>query len=169
MESRPVIQLDPSPLDTALEWASNLLLAIIWSVSVYAFFKLPTFIPIHFNALGQADSYGNKGTLFILPFLATILWFGLSQLNKYPHMFNYLTRITAENAKKQYMLATRLFRVLKLAIIVIFLLILLLIFMTTTGVTHGFGIWVLPLIIAILLIPTIVYIIISVKKEKHVV
>jgi uncharacterized membrane protein len=168
METRPKIKLTPSPLDNKLELTSKIFLIVVWALTIYTFIKLPTTIPIHFNASGQADNYGNKLTLFILPILATIIYFGLTQLNKYPHIFNYMTKITEDNAQKQYTIATRMLRFLKLAILIIFSLIILFTYLTTTGVTNGLGFWFLPLTFGLLLVPTIISISQSFKKKKNV-
>ena len=168
METRPKIKLILSTLDKNLELTSKIFLVVMWGLTFYTFLKLPTTIPIHFNASGQADNYGNKLTLFILPILATIIYFGLTQLNKYPHIFNYMTKITEDNAQKQYTIATRMLRFLKMSIIVIFSLIILFTYLTTIGVTNGLGFWFLPLTFGLLLIPTIISISQSFKKKNNV-
>ena len=168
METRPKIKLTLSPLDNKLELTSKIFLVIMWGLTIYTFLKLPTTIPIHFNASGQADNYGNKMTLLILPIISTIIYFGVTQLNKYPHIFNYMTKITEENAPKQYSIATRMLRFLKLAIVVIFSLIILFTYLTTIGVTNGLGFWFLPLTYGLLLIPTIISISQSFKKKNNV-
>lgn len=156
MESRPKIKLTLSPLDNKLELISKILLGIIWALTVYSLLKLPTTIPVHFNASGQADNFGSKLTLLILPILATVIYLGLTQLNKYPHIFNYMTKITEENAQKQYTIATRILRFLKLSIVVIFSLIILFTYLTAIAVTNGLGSWFWPFTLALLLIPVII-------------
>ncbi len=168
MEKRPVLKLTLSPLDRNLEFAGKLLLAAIWLLTLYALLKLPVTIPIHFNASGQADRYGNKLTLLFLPVLATVIYVGFTYLNRYPHIFNYLTTITAANAEKQYTIATRMLRFLKLAILVIFIIIILFIYLTVIGVTNGLGVWFLPLTFALLLVPTVIGIMQSLRKEPKV-
>src|SRR5882757_7317877 len=108
MEAKPKINLTLSSLDRSLEWISKFLLLIMLALTVYSFIKSPASVPTHFNNTGQADSYGNKATILILPVLGTIIYFGITWLNKYPHLFNYLTKITMENAQKQYSIATRM-------------------------------------------------------------
>jgi uncharacterized membrane protein len=168
METRPKINLLLSPFDNKLELTSKIFLVVMWAFTLYSFLKLPTTIPTHFSASGQADDYGNKLTLLILPILATIIYFSLTQLNKYPHIFNYMTKITDDNAQKQYTIATRMLRFLKLAILVIFSLIILFTYLTTIGVTNGLGFWFLPLAFGLLLIPTIIGVSQSFKKKNNV-
>ena len=168
METRPKIKLILSKPDKNLELLSKLFLIIIWGLTLYTFLKLPTTIPTHFNASGQPDSYGNKTTLLILPALATIIYFGLTQLNKYPHIFNYMTKINEDNAEKQYTIATRMLRFLKLAVLILFSWIILFTYLTTIGVTNGLGFWFLPLMEGLLLIPVIISIAESFKKKNNV-
>ena len=168
METRPKLKLTLSLLDNKLELTSKIFLVAMWALTLYTFLKLPTTIPTHFNASGQADDYGNKLTLLILPILATIIYFGLTQLNKYPHIFNYMTKITDDNAQKQYTIATRMLRFLKLSILLIFSLIILFTYLTSIGVTNGLGFWFLPLTFGLLLTPTIISICQSFKKKNNV-
>ena len=168
METRPKIKVILTPLDKTIEFTSNIFLVAIWGLTLYTYIKLPTTIPTHYNASGQADDFGNKMTLLFLPILATILYLGLTQLNKYPYIFNYMTKITEENAQYQYSLATRLLRFLKLAILLIFSLVILFTYLTTIGVTNGLGFWFLPFIYGLILIPTAISISQSFKKKNNV-
>ncbi len=169
IEARPKSKLSLSPLDTLLETTCKVFLVVMWVLTLYAFLKLPTTTPTHFNASGQTDGYGNKATLVILSVLATIIYFVLTQLNKFPHIFNYMTKITEDNAQRQYTIATRVYRFLKLAILVIFSSIILFTYLTTIGVSNGLGFWFLPLTEGLLLIPTIIGIIKSFKNHNKVV
>lgn len=166
MERRPETVLTLSRFDKNLEMISKIFLIVMWGLTLYTFLRLPTTIPIHFNASGQADSYGNKTTHLILPALATIIYFGLTQLNKYPHIFNYMPKINENNAEKQYTIATRLLRFLKLSIVLIFSWIILFTYLTTIGVANGLGLWFLPLTEGLLLIPIVISISKSLKKKN---
>ena len=44
---------------------------------IFAFQQLPETIPIHFNAQGEADNWGSKNTIFIMPGIAIVLFVGL--------------------------------------------------------------------------------------------
>lgn len=168
MDTRPKIKLTLSPLDNAFELTGKIFLVVMWGLTVYTFFKLPTTIPIHFNASGRADGYGNKITLLFLPVLATLLYVGLTQLNKYPHIFNYMVDITEENAPRQYAIATRILRFIKVAILLIFSLVILFVYLTIIGVTNGLGSWFLPFTLALFLVPVIITISQSLKKKNNV-
>lgn len=152
MNSRPKIKLHLSPLDKGLELASKILLFLMWLLAVYTFIKMPDRIPTHFDALGQPDHFGNKWTSLIMPILATFIFLGITKLNNYPHLFNYMRKITEENAAEQYTLGTRILRFSKLAVLLIFIFIILYTYLTTLGFT-GIGILFIPLTFGLLLIP----------------
>jgi uncharacterized membrane protein len=167
MEIRPEIRPDLSPFDKNLELIGKLFLVLMWGLTVYTYLKLPDTIPTHFNASGKVDDFGNKMTLLILPILATLMYLGLTLLNKYPYIFNYSTKITQENAQKQYTIATRLLRILKLVILIIFSLIILIVYFTSIGITNGLSFWFLPLTIILIFIPTVISISQSFKKKNN--
>ncbi len=165
MQTRPKIKLETTPFERVLETASALLLCFLWGFTLYAYTKLPQIIPTHFNAAGKPDDYGDKLTLLLLPAIATLLYFGLSYLNKFPHHFNYTVTITADNAAQQYRSATQMILFLKLVILLIFFAIVLLTYSTANGTTTGLGILFLPLTVAVLFIPIVVLMVQSQKKK----
>ena len=164
METRPKINVSLSPLDKILESTGKLLIIIIWGLTLFVFFKLPTIIPTHFNAAGQPDGYGNKLTILVLPIIATLLYFGLTKLNQHPHTFNYINSITEDNAEQQYTIMTRMLRILKIALLIIFSYIILFTYLTTIGFTNGLGVGFLPFTLGVALIPIIFYIRQSLKS-----
>ncbi len=71
-----------------------------WLLSVFQ--QLPDTIPIHFNAAGEADGYGKKATIWLLPGIA-LFTVGLTLAvpfmdSKY---INYPVKITEENRGQQ--------------------------------------------------------------------
>ena len=128
IEPRPKIQLILSPLDRIIENMGWSLLIFLWGFTFYAYFILPEIIPTHFNIKNQVDAVGTKTFIFVFPVLGTVVFFGLTFINQYPHIFNYLRPITAQNAEQQYRNATGLVRFLKLFIVFIFSIITILIY-----------------------------------------
>jgi len=165
METRPKINISLSTLDKILESIGKLLIIIIWGLTLFVYFKLPAIIPTHFNASGEHDGHGNKLTILILPILASLLYFGLTKLNQYPQSFNYIGTITVENAERQYTIASRMLRFLKIALLLIFSHIILFTYLTTIGLTNGLGVVFLPFTLGIALIPIIFYIRQSIKSN----
>lgn len=61
--------------NTNLIWTLALIVIIISFAMIGIHWNdLPDQVPMHFNLAGQADRYGDKSELFILPFLGLGLW-----------------------------------------------------------------------------------------------
>ena len=99
------------PLDIAS--LASLFFLIALPFLYYA--DLPDTIPIHYGA----DGYGSILTIFLLPAIGTLLFAGLTMLNKYPHLFNYPHEITEENKERSYRSAQKIISALKLLITLI--------------------------------------------------
>lgn len=166
MESRPVLEIEPSPFDKILEGASFILLIVFWLVVVQQFLVLPAVIPTHFNAAGVPDDYNDKALLFLLPGIATALYILLTLITRNPHQFNYPLKINPENARRQYKLAMRLIRMIKIAIILSMFLILLHIARSANGNTNGLERWILPILLTLIFSPIIYYFIQSQRKTQ---
>lgn len=141
---RPIIKLKKSIFDQALSLISWLgsITSLVWIIKNYS--TWPEIVPVHFNALGQADSYGPKATLLILPFILLGITTLLQWISNKPHLYNYPTEITAENALKEYTLATKLILILN-AILVSCLTAVIVLTHGSQGVDpNGPGIWFLP-------------------------
>ena len=163
---RHIINLKLSPTDLLVDrlaWA-GLLFILFFTIISYK--NLPEIIPMHFDVKGQADGYGSKMTIWIVPAILAGIVACISILNKYPHIFNYLKPITPDNAQKQYGLATRLLRYLKLSIVTIFGFITVSTVSTVNTQKAGIGIWVLPVSLIFIFVPIIIYFYEANKKEN---
>ncbi len=166
MFNRPRIKLKLSAFDKTLELTGYIVLFGLWGLTIFSFINMPGIIPIHFGPSGEPNNYGEKTTILILPAIATLLFWGLTKLNKHPDIFNYSVSITKSNAAQQYKYATRLIRFLKLAIVVIFFIIVLFTYLTSIAVTDGLGDWFLPFVFSATLIPTGYYITKSLSAKQ---
>lgn len=120
MGNRPKLKIELTIIDKISEALGWLLLFAFWFLIITNYPKIPDIVPTHFNFNGKADAFGGKARIFTLPSIATILFLGMTILNKFPHIFNYPTEITNDNALRQYKSATRMIRFLKLIIVLIF-------------------------------------------------
>jgi uncharacterized membrane protein len=166
MEQRPKLKIKLTLMDKLIEFTGLFTLLFMWGFAIYSYLVLPATIPIHFGASGQPDGYGQKATIFILPIIGLFLFMMMSLINKYPQVYNYPVKITEVNAAKHYTNGTRIVRYLKTAIIVIFTIILVGTYLTTTGKVNGLGSWFLPLMLALLLLPTTYFIVKSFKLKN---
>ena len=153
MEARPKIKLDLTTADKTIEIVGWFLVVAVWGLTITNYSNLPDTIPTHYNGAGQTDGFGGKAIILTLPLIATILFIGMTILNKFPHVFNYPTNITQANAFRQYTNATRLIRYLKLVIVLIFGLIAFKTIQNANGEADGLGIWFLPLTMGLIFIP----------------
>ena len=165
MKERPRLNLELTQADKSVEIIGWLLIFAIWGLTILNYQNLPDTIPTHYNGAGVADGFGDKWMILTLPLVATVLFVGLTILNKFPHIFNYPTAITADNALRQYTNATRLIRYLKVIIAVIFGLIAFLTIRHANGQTDGLGIWFLPLTMGLIFMPLIHFLIKSIKTK----
>jgi uncharacterized membrane protein len=166
MEDRPQINLKLRPADILLEMLGSVAILAIWGLVISNYASLPDTIPTHFNAAGQPDDFGRKTSLFVLPIMSTILFFGLTFLNKFPEIFNYPVDITSDNAPAQYRNIQRMIRYLKMVIVWIFGFIVFRNIQIGQGIRDDLGGWFLPIsLIAIFIVP-ILFLVNSVRINK---
>ena len=163
MEKRPKINLELAGADKALEIVGALSVFAIWGLTIINYNSLPDIIPKHYNIAGEADSFGGKESILILPVISTVIFAGLTILNKFPHIFNYQTVITKENALRQYTNAARLIRYLKFIVVVIFGFIEFKTIQIANGQANGLGTWFLLFTAGVVFIPLIYF---SVKMVR---
>lgn len=167
MSARPKINIELTTSDKIFEAIGWMALAILWGLTLWNYSRLPETIPVHFNILGEPDGFGSKKTLLMFPIIGTVLFLGMTILNKFPHVFNYPTKITEENALRQYTGATRMVRYLKFAVILIFSIIVFKTLKTLEGKSSGLGPWFLPLTAGLIFIPLTFFLVNSFQKKKR--
>jgi uncharacterized membrane protein len=165
LEGRPKLNVQLTTTDKLLElFGWGVLLALwVWTGTSYS--NLPDSIPTHFNAAGEADGFGRKASIFGLPVVASLLYIGLTLLNRVPHIFNFPTPVTQENALIQYMNATRMIRFLKLILVVVFGGISFQTIQQANGETDGLGVWFLPVTLGLIFLPLIYFVIKSFQTK----
>src|SRR5690606_3397029 len=144
MSKHPKIKIKLSKSDWVVEIISYLLLIAFWMVTIVSFQHLPEEIPTHYNALGEADAFGDKETIFMLPVIATLLFILLTVVGNYPHTFSYAVEITKENDGKQYENAVWLMRILRVLITLIFFFIAYQTILIALEKAFDLGAWFLP-------------------------
>jgi hypothetical protein len=126
--------------------------------------QLPDRIPTHFNAVGEVDDWGPKGMLWLLPAINIVLVPGILVLQRFPWVANIPITINASNADYQYGLIIRLLSILGLSVAVIFLLILIETLAVAFGGRGPLGIWMLPVLIAPIILSLFWYLLAMVKQ-----
>ncbi|NER16145.1 DUF1648 domain-containing protein [Spongiivirga citrea] len=162
---RPKIKIEKDVLDVFLETLGLAFIIIILVLPIVYYNQLPEKIPTHFGADGTADDFGSKSSIWLLPILGTVMFFGLFMLNKYPHIFNYPQKITAENAKKQYQNATKLIRFLNTSIALVFAYITYSTINVAIGKQSGLGSYFLIAFLVLIFIPIFYFLYRSIPKK----
>lgn len=157
----PKILVPTTPSDQVQETLGRLLLLLLWAYFVWKYPSLPDTLPTHFNLSGHPDGYSTKQTLVGLPIVCTLVFVLLTILTRYPHLFNYPTRITPDNALRQYTAATRMLRMLKLSVVAMFFIILLYIIQSPPQ----FSSWVMVVCLALVFAPFVYYLALLSKKQ----
>ncbi|MEM6377383.1 MAG: DUF1648 domain-containing protein, partial [Bacteroidota bacterium] len=103
--SRPKIEVPKEPVDWFLEGVAWIAVLAMFLYLLYHYGSMPDRIPTHFGANGLPDAYGSKTSIWPLPIISLITFLILFFLNKAPHLFNFPTKITEENALSQYQAA----------------------------------------------------------------
>lgn len=156
--TRPGIKIEQTVADKTVEIIGWFALLTIWVLVISSYSNLPDTIPTHYNDVGKADGYGSKTNILILQLIATILFVGMTIINKFPYIFNYPAKITVENALRQYTSATRMLRYMKLILVMLFGLIVFKTIQGANGQSFGLGVWFLPMTIGLIFIPLIYFI-----------
>lgn len=137
----------------------SILGTLIYVIVTYP--TLPDTIPTHFNAAGEADGWGGKGSIFILPFVAIVMFIPLYFTSKFPHTFNLPVTITEENAPRIYPVAQFYMCLFNLETVLLFC------FLVFTSVPGGLsiGVFLVPIIIVVYTV-TIILLIVKIRRQK---
>ena len=165
-EERPKLKIQLTPTDQVFELLCWGVLLALWVWTGTSYSSLPDTIPTHFNAAGDADGFGTKASIIGLPLIATLLYIGLTLLNRFPHIFNFPTPITPDNALSQYTNATRMIRFLKLILVLVFAGISFQTIQQAKGTGEGLGVWFLPLTLVLVFLPLVYFVVNSLKKSQ---
>jgi uncharacterized membrane protein len=164
-KNNPKLKISRTTLDWLIEFFALSFLIILIGLPLFFSSELPERIPVHFNFAGEPDGYGTRVTLWILPVTGTLMYMGMTILESFPHIYNYLVDITPENVVKQYRLGTRLIRILKTIILIIFSFISYQTIKTALGSTAGLGKAFLPVFLLITFGTIIIYVVISLNNR----
>ncbi|MEZ4793358.1 MAG: DUF1648 domain-containing protein [Gelidibacter sp.] len=152
--SRPKIKVPLEPMDVIAEIISVSLLVMLIIYTSLKFVDMPDTIPTHFNFKGEADGFGSKNTMWLLPGIGILIYVGFSILNRFPHLHNYMVNITESNALKNYRFSTRVLRFVTVFVMILFFYIQYTIVLHVKNQSALLSNWFIPsIIIATILLP----------------
>ena len=151
----------------------KILEVIAISALVWAFYPLlfyynidsDALLPTHFNLAGEADGWGGRSILWIIPPIALLFYIRLSVLQKFPKIYNYPCKITEQNADYLYKMGEQLIRHIKVSVVLMFAFVSNDIYAVITGKLSSPNLLVIGILVAIMLLSIIIYII-KMKRYK---
>lgn len=155
------MEIKHNKLDTIAEVFCMILLIVTTLYTIYIYIQLPEKIPIHYNAAGVIDRYGNKLEIFILLIVTWVMYIGLSLVTRVPQFWNTGVSVTAENKDRVYRILKNMLKIIKMEIIVIFCY---LIYNTTT--LYNLPKWFVPVFLVLLFSTMLISFIVLIKKAK---
>lgn len=155
------MEIKHNKLDTIAEVFCMILLIVTTLYTIYMYIQLPEKIPIHYNAAGVIDRYGNKLEIFILLIVTWVMYIGLSLVTRVPQFWNTGVSVTAENKDRVYRILKNMLKIIKMEIIVVFCY---LIYNTTT--LYNLPKWFVPVFLVLLFSTMLISFIVLIKKAK---
>jgi uncharacterized membrane protein len=105
------------PIDRLLELLALAFLIFSIAYIVWHYEALPERVAVHFNMKGEADGWGGKGTLYVVPIIFGFTWLLLAVLSRYlpKEHFNYPGKYSEEKSEALYPLAKTLLHGMQLS------------------------------------------------------
>lgn len=91
---------------------------VLYLLSIWK--SLPDSVPMHYNAIGEADSYGGKWTVWITPAGMLLMYQFLALVERHPDWWNTAVTITRGNCEKVYGMLKNMIVSVKLIVMLIF-------------------------------------------------
>ena len=99
----------------------GLLLIVGMIVFVYTQWnQIPQQVPMHYNAIGEIDSWGSKYEILFLPAFGLLLYAFITAVSFFPQIWNVPVRITDENREVVYLSSKDLLIIMKVEILMSF-------------------------------------------------
>jgi hypothetical protein len=157
MKTRPKIRPQKSVWDRVLEVIAIAALAYGVVLVLQAWSTLPTTIPTHFDAAGNADGFGRKGMIWLLPAISVVMVPAILFLRRFPWLSNVPIEITVENAAYQYALIVRLLSLLACTVSLLFTVLVYDTISIAGGGNSLLGWWFMPIFIIGVIAPILWY------------
>jgi len=162
---RPVLDIQPTKADKALEAAGIAMLLLLWAFCFYSYYNTQDIVPVHFGADGKPDGYGDARTVFLMPVVAVLLFIFMSLAARHPENFNYTVTITPQNAERQYSKMLRFMKCIKIGIVMIILLIEFFSFNVAIGKSDRLPQWILFVVFVLIFTP-VLYLVIKPDQQN---
>ncbi|WP_196297026.1 DUF1648 domain-containing protein [Methanosarcina barkeri] len=119
-EENLTMKLKYTKLQLALEIIGLLLLVGMVTFIYIQWDQIPQQVPMHYNALGEIDSWGSKYQTLILPAISILLYSFMTVVSFFPQIWNVPVQITDKNKEAVYLSTKNLIIFLKVEMLTIF-------------------------------------------------
>ena len=147
----------PPRYGVVLEFAGWAVLAATWLYVLISYEHLPYIIPTHFNAAGQADAYGVKSAILMLPVISSVVFIVVTLVSFLPRMLSLKETLSLFEAGRKYGGIILLLASTKLIMAAAFGYLAFRTIQQAKGDPAGLGGWFLPVFIALILFPVIIF------------
>ena len=110
-------------------------------------------VPIHFNFAGEADGWGSKYVLLVLPLIGIVTVLALEAVEKRPHIHNYPHYVNETNVRQFYAVSVRTSNLIKNGTLLIFSLLQIEIVQSAKEAQFIFGSTLVGIILVALFVP----------------
>jgi hypothetical protein len=148
-DARPRIKIPLSPLQLGVEiaTASGLVAMLVYAWDSWP--ELPERIPLRFGLYGQPTRLGSRASLWLIPCVALAIYAALGVLQRMPHVYNYPTGMSAEEAPRLYRIGVSLVVWMKFEVVMVFAVISWMQIEVALGRLSGLEPWILPTLVTI--------------------
>ena len=164
-KARPKIRPPRKFPDRVLEVIAMIAIIVGIVLVVQAWGTLPQTIPTHFDAAGNADDWGPKGMIWLLPAISVVMIPFMLIFRRFPWLSNTPVKITEENAEYQYGLIVRLLNVLACVVSLLFLALLNDTISIAGGGASLLGSWFMPIFIAPIVVTLLWYFVSAMRRR----
>jgi len=138
------------------EGLSLLLVMFMFAMLAVHWRQFPDRVPTHFDISGKPNGWHGKGSLLILPSTAVIVWIVMTAAQRYQSLINIPFTIDRDSPEVQSVLRNMMIAG-KTTMALLFAWLMRGTVRTALGRAEGIGQWVLPLTLALIFVPLIVY------------
>ena len=171
-EYRPEITLPKSTLQKIANAVGYGIFIVGVLYSFVSLTTLPSEVPIHFNFAGEADGWGSKYVLLVLPLIGIVTVLALEAVEKRPHIHNYPHYVNEANVRQFYEVSVRTSNLIKNGTLLIFGLIQIEIVQSAKEAPFTFGVTLGGIIALVLVVPIVWHLYSSIQlkptKDKRV-
>ena len=152
-EYRPDITIPKSTLQKIANAVGYGVFIVGVLYSIISLSTLPSEVPIHFNFVGEADGWGSKYVLLVLPLIGIVTVLALEAVEKRPHIHNYPQYMNEANVRQFYEVSVRTSNLIKNGTLLIFGLLQIEIVQSAKSAQFTFGVTLVRVIVVALFVP----------------